>query len=987
MKFFNWAVIFVMVFLPVTSIHGKDRGMTGSLQPENIDQAKKPAYHSFSTQRGDELTLVLPDFGLTESAWEAVAVAPDWLKDDLVDNLSYSNETIQNAVADMILHPSDIRYRDEYCFMAAHMAPEMLGSPVLDLIIFQENVSGIYTIAPHLDYVELVEYGDPETGGDYYTTVRHKWLIGEGQTEWREIQKEFYYWYIVHPKISDEKVGYVDPVTGSFADPPTGVFWRDYLWSDSDVTANYAEHFLETGSEQIISDEDLDNWGPSAKGYLVCTDIAPTSIAEPVSQPGHPVLADIKWVTGNYSSTILATTMRVESAYASGTCLVLENMTAYGNGHQKLTDASQIAVIKDQDQPEGAVIENVLTAQGRPYTVLTSTDIGVADLSGYMKIIIPSNQPRLLYQAIADNRTWIEDWLNTHRRVFEIHLATSDAEDPFGLVFPGGFTSTSQTTGTFDDIRWSGYPVLRDVVPNAAYYWDGVQQSFWGGRHFEPDSFALDVAGNWTGKILNYRARGDRPIQPAAVAWGHDGNCGELQDLLVATARTLLIPAQCVLNRAWDHVWGEFWADGEWRPYQVSWDRGNTYLDNCAVGMDSDCGSSKTLSAVTTWRGDHYKDAVTHRYSQSCQLHVNVKDSQGNPVDGAKVEIKVYPMGGSSGTLVTTIAQFTDIDGTSDFILGEGRDFWGSVISSAGNYPQGSDPESIITGSLPDAQYTWEVTVPDTVPQLDISFIDTFSESDGDERLKVSYEVIKRALHPMDIARQQTFSFGMEDGLINMFICDESNFNAYRNKQTFEAYNGALRSHSGSALFTTPSSDTWYVVFDTTDILFARQSITIAVDLERYDGSEWVLIESINQGVMLPGAASTWVSADLQGPACQNLGVTLEMPGEFFTPGSDFWLHATVCNDTDSPLTVNPLFVLLDVYGQIWFAPDWTQGVNYYPPPFNPGETELEPISLITWPETGPNNVSGIKFYGALLNEQMSDIVGVWSMKEFGWGP
>jgi len=49
---------------------------------------------------------------------------------------------------------------------------------------------------------------------------------------------------------------------------------------------------------------------------------------------------------------------------------------------------------------------------------------------------------------------------------------------------------------------------------------------------------AVDAIGNWVSETVPFAAEGDRPIQPNVIAHEHNGNCGELQDLLCAAGRT-----------------------------------------------------------------------------------------------------------------------------------------------------------------------------------------------------------------------------------------------------------------------------------------------------------------------------------------------------------------------------------------------------------------------------------------------------------------
>jgi hypothetical protein len=162
---------------------------------------------------------LLPEF-LTDSAKLAVAVAPDWLKDDLADNFRRLGETQQNRCAGAILDCPDKRYYDELCFQVAHLSPGVLTA--MNSRILTDNVQQAYVIAPELQYVDIVDYGDPLQGGDYYSTTEYAAVVG-GETTMVEIPRDIYYWWVVMPKITDEPPIYM-----------YDCFWREYLFHECD---------------------------------------------------------------------------------------------------------------------------------------------------------------------------------------------------------------------------------------------------------------------------------------------------------------------------------------------------------------------------------------------------------------------------------------------------------------------------------------------------------------------------------------------------------------------------------------------------------------------------------------------------------------------------------------------------------------------------------------------------------------------------------
>ncbi len=170
---------------------------------------------------------LVPNYGLTSKAKKAVNAAPDWVQPDLVDNLKRMNKSKQDELADLILNPVDENLRDEIAFQIAHITPNQLRAIQSSLIA--RNVDSLDAIAKELKYVDIVNYGDPKSGGNYYSTVRYKARDGEKYFEF-ELPKEIYYWYIIHPRGTDEvpKIVY-------------GKSWREFLYYNNG-TASYTDN-------------------------------------------------------------------------------------------------------------------------------------------------------------------------------------------------------------------------------------------------------------------------------------------------------------------------------------------------------------------------------------------------------------------------------------------------------------------------------------------------------------------------------------------------------------------------------------------------------------------------------------------------------------------------------------------------------------------------------------------------------------------------
>jgi hypothetical protein len=112
--------------------------------------------------------------------------------------------------------------------------------------------------------------------------------------------------------------------------------------------------------------------------------------------------------------------------------------------------------------------------------------------------------------------------------------------------------------------------------------------------------------------------------------------------------------------------------------------------------------------------------------------------------------------------------------------------------------------------------------------------------------------------------------------------------------------------------------------------------------------------------------------------------VTITMPAHQYRPGDPCYCTVTVTNGDPEPLINHPLFLILDVYGEIFFAPSFTTDFDYYPGPWPPGTTPVDALPVFTWPDTG-TSASGIVWYAAITDPTVTRIVGEWDSWEFGW--
>jgi hypothetical protein len=113
-------------------------------------------------------------------------------------------------------------------------------------------------------------------------------------------------------------------------------------------------------------------------------------------------------------------------------------------------------------------------------------------------------------------------------------------------------------------------------------------------------------------------------------------------------------------------------------------------------------------------------------------------------------------------------------------------------------------------------------------------------------------------------------------------------------------------------------------------------------------------------------------------------GVSITMPSDYFYPGDACFCSLTVTNADATPLTDHPLFLILDVFGELFFAPSFTSDFDFYPGPWPHGNTIIDALPEFIWPDTGTSAI-GIVWYAALTDPAISNIFGEWDMYEFGW--
>lgn len=233
----------------------------------------------------DTLEPIVPAEGIIAKAWQAIAYAPSWMSEELRDLFSRLDPATQDTLAGVILAAAD-PIVDEIAFTVAHTAPEVLSEPGLYEGLLVENAEYVYAFDPYLDYAEIIDHGDAATGGDYWSTVRYA-TAENGETTFVELPRDRYYWDIVHPKITDEFPTYIDPATGDPAAPPTGRFWREFLFTHADSGFVSLADYL--AGIQVVWESNVDTQTNGAVGKITKWILDVLDFGSGLERPIQPV--------------------------------------------------------------------------------------------------------------------------------------------------------------------------------------------------------------------------------------------------------------------------------------------------------------------------------------------------------------------------------------------------------------------------------------------------------------------------------------------------------------------------------------------------------------------------------------------------------------------------------------------------------------------------------------------------------------------------
>ncbi len=118
----------------------------------------------------------------------------------------------------------------------------------------------------------------------------------------------------------------------------------------------------------------------------------------------------------------------------------------------------------------------------------------------------------------------------------------------------------------------------------------------------------------------------------------------------------------------------------------------------------------------------------------------------------------------------------------------------------------------------------------------------------------------------------------------------------------------------------------------------------------------------------------------------KSTGVTIYMPAETFRPDDICSCDVTVRNCETVTLENYPLFVILDIAGNYYFAPSFSDYDNFMSTfsEFPVGETNVKVLPEFRWPH-GAGTFSGASWISALTNPEITALFGDMDTFTFNW--
>lgn len=191
---------------------------------------------------------------------------------------------------------------------------------------------------------------------------------------------------------------------------------------------------------------------------------------------------------------------------------------------------------------------------------------------------------------------------------------------------------------------------------------------------------AILEVNHWCHELVTYQPSDSRTSAPLSTIRSAYGRCGEQSTFTVAALRAIGIPARQVYTPRWahtddNHAWVEAWADGTWyflgacEPEAVlnlAWF--NAPASRAMLMHTKAFGDYNGPEEVMLRTSNYTEINLIDNYGSSARIDFSIEDAAGNPVDGARVDFKIY----NYAEFCTVVTKYTLADGKTFLSAGKG---------------------------------------------------------------------------------------------------------------------------------------------------------------------------------------------------------------------------------------------------------------------------------------------------------------------------
>ena len=191
---------------------------------------------------------------------------------------------------------------------------------------------------------------------------------------------------------------------------------------------------------------------------------------------------------------------------------------------------------------------------------------------------------------------------------------------------------------------------------------------------------AILEVSHWCHERVTYQPSDGRTSAPLATIRSAYGRCGEESTFTVAALRAIGIPARQVYTPRWahtddNHAWVEAWADGKWyflgacEPEAVlnlAWF--NAPASRAMLMHTKAFGDYNGPEEVMLRTSNYTEINLIDNYGSSARIDFSVVDAEGKPVEGARVDFKIY----NYAEFCSVVTKYTAQDGKTFLSAGKG---------------------------------------------------------------------------------------------------------------------------------------------------------------------------------------------------------------------------------------------------------------------------------------------------------------------------